>query len=485
MTRGAFLLHGTDAYSRQLAQRVKVDSGLSCPKVDEPPMAIVNWGGRLRSQSQRWVLNEEKAVERAGHAGFVRDVLSIHGIPHGIGLEHEINAFNYRCKVPVFQQDALCVLEGAKRVYLDSSAVSALSRSEDIMLQPEEWGKLARKAAKLAVRTIYALGLDFGLVTLAGKSSGEVAVLEVQAAPPLDSAMIALYAEAIDRLDQELVKEELWRKQDGRPILGADPEFILRRPEGAVVPASRFFGKKGRVGCDAVILNDKRVIFPLVELRPNPAATPSELLVRLHKTMRIAAERIADPSLHWLSGGMPVRGLPLGGHIHLSGVPLSSRLLRVLDNGLALSLAYIEAETTKNRRPKFGFLGDAKRKSHGGFEYRTPPSWLMEPGIARGVFALMQLLAENYQEWRLFPLSQPKLQRAFYAGDKGAMEAAIGEVWDHMAGLSSFPYYEKDLRGLASRIRERRSWDELQDFRAAWKIPLTQGNVSSFPPFMV
>jgi hypothetical protein len=470
MTRRAYPQHGTDAGSRQLAQKVMTESDRGDPDERET-RSITSWEGRLRGLLLNGPLNGEHAVQRAGQSRFVQETLSIHGIPHCIGLEHEPKEYSYRCKVPVFQLEALSVLERAKRVYLDHRTLSAPLESEEIELRPEEWGKLARKAAKLAVRAVYALGLDYGLVILAGRSSGEMVVTQVQAAPSLDTALRTRFLDAIDRFEQGLQEEKQWRREGKRPILGADPEFILVRAEGAVVPASRYFGRKGRVGCDAVILNDKRVIFPLVELRPSPAATPLELVIRLQKTMRMAADRIADPTLQWLAGGMPVRGLPLGGHIHLSRVQLSSRLLRVLDNGLALPLAYIEGETTKNRRPRFGFLGDAKRKSHGGFEYRTPPSWLMEPGIARGAFALMQLLAEDYREWKLFPLSQLKLQRAYYAGDKETMESAVKEVWNHVKNLPSYPLYRKDLQSLDNRIRERRVWDERKDFRGAWKIP--------------
>ena len=71
----------------------------------------------------------------------------------------------------------------------------------------------------------------------------------------------------------------------------------------------------------------------------------------------------------------------------MSRIWLTSRLLRVLDNYLALPFILIEDQNTKLRRPRYGFLGDFRRKTHGGFEYRTLPSWIVSPRITKGVIA--------------------------------------------------------------------------------------------------
>jgi hypothetical protein len=482
MTKGVFVLHGEDAEGRRLAERAGVSSGVRCP-TDWNSRVIINWGATQEMPRNGWLLNREEAVQQASHRGYVRQCLHVHGIPHMGDSGLETRSYTYRYRVPVFQLDALAVWENTTQVFRGADKLGVASFVEYQLLPMEQWGKLAKKAAKLAVRAVYSLGLDFALVTIAARGSGDEAIVSLEATPQLEPELERLYADAIVRFHDELMEKR--SPVGGQPLLGADPEFILCRPEGAVVPGSRFFGKKGMVGCDAVILPDKKVIHPLVELRPAPAATPGQLLRHIYETMKLAQARIPDPSLEWLAGGMPVKGLPLGGHIHLSGVPLNSRLLRVMDHGLALLLASIEGDTARNRRPKFGFLGDAKRKTHGGFEYRTPPSWLVDPMIARGCFALVLLLAADYRSWGLFPLEKLEVQRAFYSGDKTILTVIARDLWNEITRLPSYERYRNDLIGLEQHIEEGRVWDERVDFRTAWKIAPSSDNASASTTFVL
>jgi hypothetical protein len=482
MTKGVFVLHGEDAEGRRLAERAGVPSGVRCP-TDWNSRVIIHWGASKEMLRNGWVLNREEAVRQAGDRGYVRQCLHIHGIPHMGDTGLETRSYTYRYRIPVFQLDALAVWENTTQVFRGTEKLGLASFVEYRLLPTEQWGKLAKKAAKLAVRAVYSLGLDFALVTIAARGSGNVAFVSLEAVPRLETDLERLYAEAIVRFHDELTGKR--SPAGAKPLLGADPEFILCRPEGAVVPGARFFGKRGMVGCDAVILPSKKVIHPLVELRPAPAATPGQLLRHIYETMKLAQARIPDPSLQWLAGGMPVKGLPLGGHIHLSGVPLNSLMLRVMDHGLALLLASIEGETARNRRPKFGFLGDAKRKKHGGFEYRTPPSWLVDPVIARGCFALVLLLAADYRSWSLFPLEKLEVQQAFYAGEKTILTSLAQDLWREITWLPSYGRYRSDLAGLEQLIREGRSWDERIDFRMAWKITPYTDNASASTTFVL
>ena len=93
-------------------------------------------------------------------------------------------------------------------------------------------------------------------------------------------------------------------------MLGSDPEFLLLNPQGKVVFADRFLTRDGAVGCDAIVLSGHRVILPLAELRPQPSADPRELARNVRATMELAARKINDESLAWLSGGHAGAGLP-------------------------------------------------------------------------------------------------------------------------------------------------------------------------------
>jgi hypothetical protein len=168
---------------------------------------------------------------------------------------------------------------------------------------------------------------------------------------------------------------------------------------------------------------------------------------------------------------MPVPGLPLGGHIHLSGISPSNALIRALDNYLALPLAMVEDPTTAKRRRRYGRLGDIRPQRHGGFEYRTLPSWIASPTIAKGVIALAKTVAEHYRQLRGRPLDDEETLAAYLAGDKAALECAVQAQWRTLESLDGYRKYAKYLDPLKERIMARRSWDEQRDFRVHWRIP--------------
>ncbi|WP_438445742.1 putative amidoligase domain-containing protein [Gorillibacterium sp. sgz5001074] len=271
-----------------------------------------------------------------------------------------------------------------------------------------------------------------------------------------------------------------------RPVLlGADPEFVLRRPDGHFVSASRYLEKEGAVGCDAVVLSRSKVIHPLAELRPKPCASPPELVRELYRTMRQAAALIGDDSLAWLAGSMPAKGLPIGGHVHVSGVWLNERLLRALDNYVALPLVLAEGQAAGRRRPRYGFLGDCRRKRHGGFEYRSLPSWLSTPQLALAVFALVRAVALHYRELPARPLDAADVQRAYYSSDKAELLPVVRSLWPDLERLPAYREYRGPLDALRDRLFRLEGWDEQADFRIPWKIPPFHGGEAMSLPFVL
>jgi hypothetical protein len=196
--------------------------------------------------------------------------------------------------------------------------------------------------------------------------------------------------------------------------------------------------------------------------------------------MQMASRKIADDSLVWVAGGMPSNGFPLGGHVHFSGIPLNSELLRVLDNYLALPLVLLEDSTTGTRKPKYGFLGDFRRQRHGGFEYRVPPSWIVSPTVARGVLSLSKLLADHYRLLRSRPLDEPTVQEAYYLGDKQRIRPLLPSLWNDLVRLPAYRTYERYLTPLKAMMLHMEGWKEQDDIRQRWKIgPFARKEVSS------
>jgi Phage phiEco32-like COOH.NH2 ligase-type 2 len=99
---------------------------------------------------------------------------------------------------------------------------------------------------------------------------------------------------------------------------------------------------------------------------------------------------------------------PLGGHLHFSGLALDVVFLAVLDRFITIPLN--EVSKTQLRVDLYGYgrlsAADAV-KPHGGFEYRSPPSWICMPELVKGVISLAWVLAqaqkhgclEQFQTW--------------------------------------------------------------------------------------
>jgi hypothetical protein len=293
--------------------------------------------------------------------------------------------------------------------------------------------------------------------------------LAVDPFPETDEPLFARYRQALERF------RAAWIRECGRTtpaVLGADPEFLLKSASGRVVPASAFLPRRGSAGCDLVRIGE-RALYPLAELRPEPSPDPRRLVVHIHKALRTAASHIPDrPDLQWVAGGMPARGFALGGHIHLSGVWLNVFLLRALDNYLALPVALVEDGRASARRPRYGVPGDFRLKPHGGFEYRTLPSWLVSPRVAKGALALASVIADRYRELDRMPLSDPDCLRAFLEGDKAKLSAAVRPLLAELRRLPEYDRHERMIEPLFAMIARGESWDESRDFRAGWKIPV-------------
>jgi hypothetical protein len=325
-----------------------------------------------------------------------------------------------------------------------------------------------RRAEKAGWRILYALGIDFGMTEVEAGPNGAVP-LAVDPFPETDEALLARYRQALERF------RAAWIRECGRTtpaVLGADPEFLLKSASGRVVPASAFLPRRGSAGCDLVRIGE-RALYPLAELRPEPSPDPRRLVVHIHKALRTAASHIPDrPDLQWVAGGMPARGFALGGHIHLSGVWLNVFLLRALDNYLALPVALVEDGRASARRPRYGVPGDFRLKPHGGFEYRTLPSWLVSPRVAKGALALASVIADRYRELDRMPLSDPDCLRAFLEGDKAKLSAAVRPLLAELRRLPEYDRHERMIEPLFAMIARGESWDESRDFRAGWKIPV-------------
>lgn len=525
----AFLLHSNEPTLELLLPSLEIWHGSSLPKVGGDDLYVIHWGAFHPDRGRSEVMQPVKSIVLALNPRRAAQTLRLHGIDCVLDAEPEQASGDVRAGraaahaaqtaqagraaerrsaaavragrgasaalladergglsggaaakrwtrefvVPVFHLQALTLYERRPpTLYMAGSAYSSAAggAGELTEIGTEHPTYHGARAMREAVKAVYALGLDYAVVRIGVRSDGTLAVLGLDPVPRLDPRLAELFAEAIRRFDTDIV-----RKRSGvvrhTAMLGADPEFVLRNARGKIAFASNYAGKDGPFGCDAIVLRSFRKIYPLAELRPRPSTEVRQLIVNLHRTMQLAARRIADDSLEWLAGGMPVRGFPLGGHIHFSGVPLTSELLRALDNYVALPLVLIEDGTTGNRKPKYGFLGDFRRQRHGGFEYRVLPSWMVSPVVTRGVLSLAKLVSEHYRQLRRRPLDEPEVARAYYSGDKARIRPLLLKLWRDLERLDDYGKHEKYLIPLRRRLMLMQPWNEQQDIRPRWKVP--------------
>lgn len=447
-----YFLHAQQPGVAKLLPLLAFEHGVRIPAENKNRL-IISWGS--------FSLNDNKNM---------RSILELNGLK--IAPTHSSDSeYRIQFRVLIFHLKAIGVFMKKNPTTLWTTLPNAaVDQAEFVELDlNESVGFYARRAMREARKAVYALGLDFALVHIGILGRGETIVRDVNPAPDLTQRLAECYAEAMNGYATEH-RASKKPSESNSILIGADPEFILRKPNGKIVSADRFMGREGEVGCDAVVLSGHRIVLPLVELRPQPSSSPIALTLHLQSLMKRAEKIINDPDLEWLAGAMPVKGLPLGGHIHFSGVELTSQLLRVLDNYLALPLVMLEGDNVNHRRPRYGFLGDFRHQSHGGFEYRSLPSWLASPQITVGVLSLALLIANHYLELQQRPLRTIEVQQAFYHGDRNIIKPIVDTLWQDIKLTTLYKKYDKELNHLFQMIQRKEMWQEQLDFRKNWKI---------------
>jgi hypothetical protein len=458
-----YVLHSGQPSARRLARHLECGSGTVLPQ--QAPPVIVQWGNTGLSNFSACVLNRSEAVRLAANVRIRERLLTLNGIPV-LGEQERAQTIR-RYHVIVFQQQAVA-LYMASGISLRESARPA-PRDElykEIEMDPAV--REIRHIMQFAVRSVYCLGLDLACVQFGVRSDGRLRVLDVMPA-------FSMHDELAERM-AELIADfaYYYTTAQSSPItLGTDPEFMLADSRGQMLPASRFFPRFGKVGCDRVVQRgqDSPTSLPVAELRPEPAAEPKDLFRNLYRCMLLGIKKTAPSGVSWLAGGMPFSGYPLGGHIHFSGLAPSSQLLRALDTYLALPVCMLEGEGSILRRPRYGFPGDFRKAEHGGFEYRSLPSWLSSPKGARGIFALSALIATNYRQLKKNLFIYPSVQNAYFTGEKEEIAKYIPDVWQDLEDLPLYGQYSDYLSPFKRQIFEAEAWEEGKDIRLAWKLP--------------
>ncbi|TCS83036.1 putative amidoligase domain-containing protein [Tepidibacillus fermentans] len=475
----AFFLYDENLLVDSLLEQLKIPYGSILHYHDMRDISLlIPWGNVQEIYSVPFQLNK-KARDLLNNEYEQYKIFNIQGISTPIFIDEFTQQakikklhFVHIYQVAVFQQDVLAyfkqiqnqTLNWLNKTIFQLKENSGLTEVQTLATKREE-----RRVSQLAIRAIYSLHLDYGMVTV-GVTAGEKPwIIHVNPFPSLNKRLATLFAEAINHFTTKW--ETILNSKEQQVILGTDPEFVLRDMNGKMVLASKFLPRKGSVGCDDIWTNRDRTQLPLAELRPIPASTPRQLTINLYQTMILASKKIRSPKIEWLAGAMPIEGFPIGGHIHFSQIELNSFLLRALDNYLTLTVTLFEDPRGKKRRPKYGFLGDYRIKFHQGFEYRTLPSWIVSPTLTKGVFALAKLIVKNYIYLYQDPLYDREIQEAYYQGEKEVLKPIVQKLWVELKQLKTYDDYRNYLDPLEKLMDKGYIWNENMDIRRLWKLP--------------
>lgn len=315
----------------------------------------------------------------------------------------------------------------------------------------------------LAARSLYAAGIDAGQVTIMAASAHRAKVVRVSPDWPMKAA------------DRYLKKARQWWEEKMTSLpqqlgrMGADPEFALRKPDGGMALASDFLKVNGTVGCDTTRYREELAMHqhPVAELRPAPSEDPDDLFFHVLEALQLAAKKISNAKLEWLAGGMPFAGYPIGGHIHFGGLTPTFSVRRKLDAYLALPLILIEDDGCRLRRKRYGFLGDVREKVY-GFEYRTLPSWLVHPEIARGLLHLARLVVTSLHQLKATPHLHLPYIKAYYRGEKEILRPYVRQIWEELSELPGYMLSRIHLDRYFAHLLSEEPWPADEDLRKNW-----------------
>ena len=444
------LIHGDRAPHPALVKRLP---GFAFSQDFQPGdwTCVFRWGTTAGQDAGQWVVNAREAILNATGPE-CHNILRLNNIPAAAGVEP-------RWRVHTFDLRTLAVLQWSGRRLRHIGAAAP---------------RLLARLRHLGRRACYALGLHFGAVDIGVASGGQLAVVRVVPAPTLDLRLARRWAHAMETYVAAVTDAlaAAGGESPGREVvLGADPEFILRsRRTGKTVSASRFFSRWGTVGLDrACFTRNGVLIYPLAEVRPEPSPDPLELVENLRRAIARAASTVRGYRINFEAGGTSLRRFSIGGHVHFSNIRLSTDLLQALDNYLALPVLFLEnPRSSRLRRPRYGFLGDWRSQPHGGFEYRTPGSWLISPQYAQAVLCLAKVVATDYPLLRRNVFLSPENQRAFYNADKQALRPYFIQIWRDLEQSPAFQEFRQYIDLIRQMVAEERRWNERVDLKRRW-----------------
>ena len=208
---------------------------------------------------------------------------------------------------------------------------------------------------------------------------------------------------------------------------------------------------------------------PLPRSGPIPAPRPSSSPITSNALSSRQGKPLPTSGTRWMAGSNPLSRFPTGGHVHLSGIPLTTPILLALDTYVAIPFMLLERRTrARQRRRKYGRLGEFRRKEHGGFEYRTLPSWLVSPAATRAALCLVKVVATEWPRLQAEPMRLPSVVKEFYLGKKPRFRQGFHRVWRRILSTPTGKTYAHELGYVKRMVMSENEWNDDDDIKPAW-----------------
>lgn len=194
---------------------------------------------------------------------------------------------------------------------------------------------------------------------------------------------------------------------------GGDPEFLVEE-----ITTGSFVGAEGvlrhpnlhsMIGVDGCSYTGEIRIPPQTSFLGIFKAMKDIICVKLPQELNLQRYRITAGS---------GKSSPTGGHIHFGGMGKSASSAFLKNIAFFITRPLNEVSNTQRRAGSYGNENDYEGKGWGGFEARSPLSWIISPKITKGVYAIAEVLAKHGKEtiigdWvSLIGLSTPQEKRA-------------------------------------------------------------------------
>lgn len=243
--------------------------------------------------------------------------------------------------------------------------------------------------------------------------------------------------------------------------VGTDIEFLMLNGNGQVIKPNNFFEKDEKLGYDDNGFN--------AELRTDPYLNPNEIITEIKNTLQGAV--VDNPELvkyKWI--GTPfVKGLPCGQHFHYG---LSKKIVNpkdvcyILDNYLGSISILLEdreqgiARRSYNKTPSgndcsYGKYGDFREKEYGGFEYRTPSSFLCNSHITRALLCLGKILVYEFINNKSFRWNEYIAPEDYTTMNQAKMYRVFENIWRDIESLSLYRNFKSELSIIPQLIRDK------------------------------